>query len=56
MQLVPFGLITYLRLFSPNFLLPLYHNTFVILFMTVILCGFFGLDLVAKHIMKLEFV
>ncbi len=37
MKLVPFGILGYMLLGSPQFLKPLYHNLYGILFMTVLL-------------------
>lgn len=37
MKVVPFGILGYMLLGSPQFLKPLYHNLFGILFMTIIL-------------------
>ncbi|WP_157668631.1 type II secretion system F family protein [Lachnoclostridium phytofermentans] len=37
MKLVPFGILGYMLLGSPQFLKPLYHNLFGIIFMTILL-------------------
>lgn len=54
MNLIPFGIIVYLRMFSPDFLSPLYHNLFGILFMTVILIIYYGISRIAKKIISIE--
>jgi tight adherence protein B len=54
MNLIPFGIIVYLRMFSPDFLSPLYHNLFGILFMTAILVIYYGISRIAMKITSIE--
>ncbi len=54
MSLIPMGIILYLRLFSPGFLDPLYHNLFGIAFMSLVLVLYYGVYRLAQKIMSIE--
>lgn len=54
MIIVPFGIVLYLKLFSPEFLVPLYHNLFGIIFMTIILLCIYGISRIASKIMDIQ--
>lgn len=54
MNLVPFGIILYLKVFSGNFLKPLYHNLFGVIFMTIVLVCIYGINLLSNKIMDIE--
>ena len=54
MSLIPIGIILYLRVFSPRFLNPLYHNPFGFLFMSVILILYYGIYRLTQKIMSIE--
>ena len=54
MKIIPFGLLIYLRLFSPDMISALYRNLFGIAFMTVILLIYLLLCKVSDRIVKIE--
>ncbi len=54
MKLIPFGLLIYLRLFSPDMVSALYGNLFGTVFMTVILLIYLVLCRVSDHVVKIE--
>jgi len=54
MNVIPIVIILYLRIFSPEFLSPLYHNMFGILFMTLILFTYYITYRVSNKIMDIE--
>ncbi|MFU0827956.1 MAG: Tight adherence protein B [Lachnoclostridium sp.] len=54
MCLVPFFIILYLRLFSGDFLKPLYHNIFGVLFMSFILILYYALFRLTRKIIHIE--
>lgn len=54
MNVIPFCIIAYLRLFSPGFLNPLYGNPFGILFMSFILIVYCVVGRMAKNIISIE--
>ncbi|MCR5728084.1 MAG: type II secretion system F family protein [Lachnospiraceae bacterium] len=54
MKLIPFGLLVYLRLFSPDMVAALYGNLFGIAFMTVILLVYLFLCKISDHVVKIE--
>lgn len=54
MNLVPFGIILYLKFFSSEFLLPLYHNLFGVLFMTIVLICIYGVSQLSNKIMDIH--
>lgn len=54
MNLIPFCIIIYLRLFSPGFLDPLYHNLFGIIFMTFMLVVYYAVSRMSKKIISIE--
>lgn len=54
MSLIPIFIIIYLRIFSGDFLKPLYHNLFGTLFMTVILIIYFGVFQLTQKIISIE--
>ena len=55
MTVIPLIIIIYLRIFSPGFLNPLYHNGVGICIMTVFLAIYAGGFLLAKKIMDISF-
>lgn len=54
MNLIPFGIIFYLRAFSPGFLDPLYHNLPGIIFMTIILVLYYLVRTISAKIIRIE--
>lgn len=54
MCLVPFFIILYLRLFSGDFLEPLYHNLFGVLFMSAVLIVYYLLIQLTRKIINIE--
>lgn len=54
MNLIPFGIIVYLQVFSPGYLDPLYNNLFGFVFMTIVLlCYYFAIS-ISKRIIAIE--
>ena len=54
MQLVPYGILCYLKLCAPAMSEGLYHNLFGILFMWGALAVYFALQLAGEHIIRAE--
>lgn len=54
MQMVPYGILFYLKLCAPAMSEGLYHNLFGILFMCCVLVGYFALHLTGEHIIRAE--
>lgn len=54
MKIIPFGILIYLRLFSPDMVRALYGNLFGIVFMTVILLIYLILCKISDQIVKIE--
>jgi tight adherence protein B len=54
MNIVPFGIVLYLKLFSSEFLTPLYHNLFGILFMTIVLICIYLVSQISNKIMDIN--
>ena len=54
MKLIPFGLLIYLRMFSPDMVSALYGNVFGIAFMTIILLVYLLLCKISDHVVKIE--
>ncbi|MBO4524534.1 MAG: type II secretion system F family protein [Lachnospiraceae bacterium] len=54
MKLIPFGILIYLRVFSPDMVAALYGNLFGIAFMTVILVLYLLLCRISDHVVKIE--
>ena len=54
MKLIPFGLLIYLRLFSPSMVAALYGNLFGIVFMTVVLMVYLFLCKISDYVVKIE--
>ena len=54
MKLIPFGLLIYLRAFSPDMVKALYGNLFGMIFMTVILLIYLMLCKISDRIVKIE--
>lgn len=54
MNLIPFGIVVYLKLCSPGFLDPLYHNLFGILFMTIVLILYYMVSMLSKKIVSID--
>ncbi|MCR4624423.1 MAG: type II secretion system F family protein [Lachnospiraceae bacterium] len=54
MKLIPFGILIYLRVFSPDMVSALYGNLFGILFMTIVLLIYLLLCRISDHIVKIE--
>ena len=54
MKLIPFGLLIYLRLFSPDMVSALYGNLFGIVFMTIVLLVYLLLCRISDHVVKIE--
>lgn len=50
MKAMPFAMLFYLRMFMPDFLAPLYHNTMGVTIMTVMLAVYLGLWLVVDRV------
>lgn len=55
MRIMPFALLIYLRLFSPDITASLYGNTFGIVFMTVVLIAYAGLSMATKKLIRIGF-
>ena len=55
MRLIPFAILLYLRVFSPDMVGALYGNTFGVIFMTVILAVYVILSMVADRIVKIAY-
>lgn len=53
MNLIPFGIILYMWIFSPEFLEPLYYNLIGIVIMTVALVLYFAAYMVSEKIMNI---
>lgn len=54
MSLIPIFIIIYLRMFSSDFLEPLYHNLFGVVFMTIILILYLGVYQLTRKIINIE--
>ena len=54
MKIIPFGLLIYLRLFSPGMVSALYGNLFGIIFMTIILILYLMLCKFSDHVVNIE--
>jgi tight adherence protein B len=54
MCIIPFCIILYLRMFSPGFLNPIYHNLFGVLFMTVLLIIYYFVYNLVQRITNIE--
>lgn len=54
MKIIPFAMILYLRIFSPDMISALYGNTFGVVFMTVILVIYLILCKISDIIVKIE--
>ncbi len=54
MNLIPFCIIIYLKLFSPGFLDPLYHNLFGIIFMSIMLIIYYAVSKMSVKIISIE--
>lgn len=54
MDLVPFGILFYVGMTSPEFLAPLYGNLIGVIVMTVCLLGYIGAFLLAEKILDIE--
>lgn len=54
MNIVPFGIVLYLKLFSSEFLIPLYHNLFGSLFMTIVLICIYVVSQISSKIMDIN--
>ncbi len=54
MQMVPYGILCYLKLCAPAMSKGLYHNTFGIVFMWCALVIYFGLQLLGEHMIRAE--
>ena len=54
MNLIPFGILAYLRLASPGYLDPLYHNLAGIVLMTVCLLVYIGAYALAERMVVIE--
>lgn len=54
MKVIPFAIIVYLRVFSPDMLAPLYGNIKGILFMSGVLAGYVILSKIADRIVEVE--
>jgi len=54
MKIIPFGILIYLRLFSPDMVSALYGNLFGIIFMTVILLIYLVLCKISDHVVQIE--
>jgi tight adherence protein B len=51
---IPFGIVCYLKIFSPRFLDPVYHNLFGVIFMTVLLAVYYMAYHLAIKITEIE--
>lgn len=54
MKLIPFGILIYLRVFSPDMVAALYGNLFGIVFMTIVLVLYLLLCRISDHLVKIE--
>lgn len=54
MQLMPYGILLYLKLCAPTMSEGLYHNLFGIIFMWCVLAVYFALHLFGEHIIRAE--
>lgn len=54
MNMIPFCIILYLRIFSPGFLDPLYNNLFGFIFMSILLVVYYTVYRIAQRIMSIE--
>lgn len=54
MNMIPFSIIIYLKVFSPGFLDALYNNWFGVVFMTVILILYYAIYKLAENIINIE--
>lgn len=54
MNIIPFGIILYLKTFSSGLLLPLYHNLFGIIFMSLVLIGIYVVSRISNRIMDIK--
>lgn len=54
MCLIPFCIVLYLKMFSPDFLKPVYGNVFGAVFMTIVLILYFIVYKLAHRIMNIE--
>ena len=54
MKLIPFGILIYLRVFSPDMVAALYGNLFGIVFMTIVLVLYLLLCRISDHVVKIE--
>ena len=55
MRMIPFGVLFYLRVFSPDMTESLYGNTFGVIFMTVILAVYVALSAAAGRIIRVSY-
>ncbi|MCR5331236.1 MAG: type II secretion system F family protein [Lachnospiraceae bacterium] len=55
MRLIPFAILLYLRVFSPDMVGALYGNMFGIIFMTVILAVYVVLGMTADRIIRIDY-
>jgi tight adherence protein B len=54
MSLIPLGIILYLKIGSPGFLSPIYHNLFGYIFMTVVLIIYYFAYQLGKRIINID--
>lgn len=54
MSVIPLGIVIYLRVCSPGFLEPLYHNAFGFMFMSIILIVYYITHLITKRITDIK--
>lgn len=54
MKLIPFAMLVYLKIFSPDMVAALYGNTFGVIFMTVILAIYLLLCRISDYLIKIE--
>lgn len=54
MNIIPFGIIIYLKLGSPGFLDSIYNNAFGVIFMTILLIIYYIVSEIAKKIISIE--
>ncbi len=55
MRMIPFGLLLYLRIFSPEMVASLYGNMFGTIFMTVLLIVYIALSAAADRIIRISY-
>ena len=55
MRMIPFGVLLYLRVFSPDMTQSLYGNTFGAVFMTVLLAVYVALSAAAARIVRISY-